>query len=68
VYSRPVTCNGIEIQNLFSNVNEKILFVFYCEVKHKCGKENYTDCCIRTERTGTTWAETGIRGGSEKGR
>jgi hypothetical protein len=68
VHSRPVRCNGTEIQNSFSNVNKRIIFVFCCEVQHKWGKENYIDCCIRAERSRTTWAETGIRRGSEKGR
>jgi hypothetical protein len=34
-------CNDIERQNLFSKVSEKISLVFYEEMKHKWGREDY---------------------------
>jgi hypothetical protein len=41
--------NDIERQNVFSNTSEKISFIFYCKMKHKRGKESYTDECVRKE-------------------
>jgi hypothetical protein len=33
-------CNGIERQTLFSIMSEKILFIFYQDIKHKWGRKS----------------------------
>jgi hypothetical protein len=33
-------CNGVERQNVFSNIREKISLVFYCDIKHEWGKKS----------------------------
>jgi hypothetical protein len=43
-------CNDLERQNAFLNIGKKISLIFYCDVKHKCGKDSYTDECTRRER------------------
>jgi hypothetical protein len=53
-------CSGIERQNVFSSISEKISFVFYCEMKHEWGKESFTDEYTRKERKGIIWLKAGI--------
>jgi hypothetical protein len=50
-------------------MSEKILLVFYQEMKHKWGREEYIDCCNRNERRGMAWCRLGIwkLRGSRKG-
>jgi hypothetical protein len=40
-------CNDIERQNLFLNMSEKMLLVFYQEMKQKWGREEYIELCSR---------------------
>jgi hypothetical protein len=66
-------CNHIERQNLSSIVSEKLSLVFYQEMKHKWGREEYIELCSRNERNGSAWMKAGvwklrgIRRGWEKG-
>jgi hypothetical protein len=68
------TCNDIERQNIFSDMNVKISLIFYFEMKYEWGKESYIDKCTRKERMGITWLRVGIwklrgiRRGFERGR
>jgi hypothetical protein len=41
-------------------VSEKISLVFYKEMKLKCNKEEYVNCCCRKERIGIAWWRIGI--------
>jgi hypothetical protein len=58
---------------MFSRLSEKILLVFYQEMKQEWKREEYTDCCNRNERRGMAWWRLGIwklrgsRKGVEKG-
>jgi hypothetical protein len=54
-------CNGAERLNVFSNISERSSLVFYCEKKHKRGKESYIDECTRRERMGIIRLKAGIR-------
>jgi hypothetical protein len=54
------SCNDIEKQNLFSRLSEKILLVFYQEMKQKWVREEHIDCCNRNERRGMAWWRLGI--------
>jgi hypothetical protein len=64
-------CIGIERQKLFANIRE-ISQVFYCEIKRKCGKNEYSDIDASKERCGIgrlkagTWKLRRIRRGFEK--
>jgi hypothetical protein len=53
-------CNGTERQKVFSNISEKSSLVFYCEMKHKWGKESCADAYTRNERMGIIWLKAGI--------
>jgi hypothetical protein len=45
-------CNDIERQNLFANIRENMLLIFYRDIKFEWAGEVYTGCCTRNERSG----------------
>jgi hypothetical protein len=53
-------CNDTERQNIFSDLNVKISFTFYCKMKYEWGKVSYIDKCTRKERMGIIWLNAGI--------
>jgi hypothetical protein len=55
-------CNGAERQNVyvFSNINEMVSLLFYCEKKHERSKGSYIDECTRKGRLGIIWLKAGI--------
>jgi hypothetical protein len=49
---------------------EKILLVFYQEIKYKWGRDEYIKFCSQNERSRIVWMKAGVwklRGGIEKG-
>jgi hypothetical protein len=68
------SCNDMERQNLFANINVNRSLIFCSEMKQEWAREEYIGCCTRNERSGLAcfktgiWKLRGMRKGFEKGR
>jgi hypothetical protein len=66
-------CNDIQRQTAFANIRVKSSLMFCYEIKLGRGREEYTVCWIRKERSGLSWLITslcrlrGLRRGWERG-
>jgi hypothetical protein len=41
-------------------MSEKRSLVYYQEMKHKWGREEYNELCSRNERNGSAWMKVGV--------